>query len=79
MALLVYIVFADVQGGKSRSPVRGKIEGKNPLRRIGRWSVTLVDPRHLTLRGEKRHAAGRNEPTQRQQTTRKEGVSHHAE
>ena len=76
---LVDVVFADVEGGKSRAPVGGKTEGKNPFRRISRRSVTLVDPRHLPLRGEKRYAAGRNEPTQRQQTTRKEGVSHHAE
>jgi hypothetical protein len=66
MALLAHVVFADVEGGKNRAPVGGKIEGKNTLRRIGRWSATLVNPGHLTFRSEKHHAAGRNEPTQSQ-------------
>jgi hypothetical protein len=79
MALLARVVFADVQGRKNRPPVRSKIEGKNTLRRIGRRRVTLVNARNLLLRGEKRHAAGRNKPTESQQTTRKKGVPDHAE
>jgi hypothetical protein len=79
MALLARAVFADVQGRKNRPPVRSKIKGKNTLRRIGLRCVTLVDPWNLLLRGEKRHAAGRNEPTESQQTTRKQGVPGHAE
>ena len=79
MALLARAVFADVQGRKNRSPVRSKIEGENTLRRIGRRRVTLVDPWNLLLRGKKRHAAGRSEPTECQQTTRKQWVPHHAE
>ena len=79
MALLARAVFADVQGRKNRSPVRSKIEGENTLRRIGRRRVTLVDPWNLLLRGKKRHAAGRNEPTESQQTTRKQGEADHAE
>jgi hypothetical protein len=79
MALLARIVFADVQGRKNRPPVRSKIKGKNTLRRVGRRRVPLVDPCHLLLRGEKRHAASRNEPTESQQTTRKQGMPDHAE
>jgi len=79
MALLARVVFADVEGGKNRPPVRSEIEGKNTLRRVGRRRVTLVDPCHLLLRGEKRDAAGRNKPTESQHTTRKQGVPDHAE
>jgi hypothetical protein len=79
MALLVRVVFADVQGGKNRAAIRSEVQGKNTLRRIGRWRVPLVDPCHLQLRSEKRDAIGRNEPTESQQTTRKEGEADHAE
>jgi hypothetical protein len=79
MALLARVVFAYVQGRKNRPAVRSKVEGKNPLRRIGRRRVPLVDPWHLLLCGEKGHAAGRSEPTESQQTTRKQGAPGHAE
>jgi hypothetical protein len=44
MALLVRVVFPDVQGGKNRASVGSEIECKNALRRIGRRRVGLVDP-----------------------------------
>jgi hypothetical protein len=79
MALLVRVVFADVEGCKNRTAVGSKIEGKNSLRRIRRRRVTLVDPRNFPLGGEKRDTASRNKPTESQQTTRKEGAADHAE
>jgi hypothetical protein len=66
MALLARIVLTDVEGGQNRAAVRSEIECKNTPCRIGRWRVTLVYPWHLTFRGEKRPAAGRNEATQSQ-------------
>jgi hypothetical protein len=78
-ALLIRVVFANVQGGKNRTTIGSEVQGKNTLRRIGRRRVTLVDPCRLPLRSEKRDAAGRNEPTESQQTTRKEGEADHAE
>jgi hypothetical protein len=65
-ALLARVVFANVQGGKHRTPVGGEIEGKNTPRRIGRRRMTLVDPWHLPLRSQTCDAAGRNEPTESQ-------------
>jgi hypothetical protein len=79
MALLARVAFADVQGGKNRAAVGSEIEGKNTLRRISRRRVPLVNPRHLPLRSEQRDAASRNEPTESQQTTRKQGEADHAE
>jgi hypothetical protein len=79
MTLLARVVFADVQRGKNRAAVGSEIECKDTLRRIGRRRVTLVNPWHLPLRGEKRDAAGRNEPTESQQTTRKQMAPDHAE
>jgi hypothetical protein len=79
MTLLVRVVFANVQGGKNRAAIGSEVQGKNTLRRIRRRRVTLVNPCHLPLRSEKRDAAGRNEPTESQQTTRKEGEADHAE
>ena len=79
MALLARVAFADVQGGKNCAAVGSEIEGKNTLRRISRRRVPLVNPRHLPLRSEQRDAASRNEPTESQQTTRKQGEADHAE
>jgi hypothetical protein len=79
MALLIRVVFANVQGGKNRAAVRSEIEGENTLCRIGCRRVTLVNPRHLPLSSEKRDAASGNEPAESQQTTRKQGEANHAE
>ena len=66
MALLVRVVFANVQGGKNRTAVGSEIEGKNTLCGISRWRVSLVNPRHLPLRSEQRDTASRNKPTESQ-------------
>jgi hypothetical protein len=79
MALLVCVVFADVQGCQNRSAVWGEIEGENTLRCVGRRGFPLVNSRHLLICSEERDAAGRNEPAESQQTTRKQGEADHAE